>query len=82
MLTTSIGVDASVEADIRAVVVGDYRARRVFKESCLEGRVFQIVPLRITAIRKWLKSIWRVDRGAAATLWRRALGHGTIAPLR
>jgi hypothetical protein len=82
MLTASVGVDASVEADIRAVIVGNDRTRRVSEELCLESRVFQIVPLRIAAVPKWLKSIWRIDRGAAATLWGRALRHGTIAPLR
>jgi hypothetical protein len=64
VLAASIRVDARVETDIRAVVVGKQRARRVFQVLSLDRTFFVIGLLEYGKVREPLEAIRRIVRRA------------------
>src|SRR6516164_3276713 len=74
VLAAAIGIDAGVEADIGAVVVGNDCARRISKELSSRRGAIRF-GFRVRFILKQLKTIGRIRRSPAAADWRQFRCH-------
>ena len=66
MLAATVGIDAGFEADVRAIVVRDYRARAVAQKLSARQRIFLGIPIGIRFEMNLLEAIRRI--GCRATV--------------
>src|SRR4051794_6818467 len=68
MLASAIRIDAGIEADVRAVVVGQDRSRRVAQKNRTRQRRRLVVILRILVVNVFdaLEAVLRIPTGTAA----------------
>src|SRR5439155_1102919 len=69
MLAAAIRVDAGLETDVGAVVVGDEGGGVIFKELRARQRVLLRVPIRIPLHMDFFEAVGRVAAGAARRDW-------------
>ncbi len=73
VLAAAIRIDAGVETDVRAVVVGDQRAGAVLEELRARQRVFLRVPIGIRFEVDFLEAVGGI--AARAATWIRFMRH-------
>ena len=73
MLTAAIGVYARFEADIRTVVVTNYRACSVPQKLRSGERIFVRIPIRVRFQVNFLKPVGRIAGSSAS--WNRIREH-------